>query len=57
MALAMMLTGMVSGHIQERLHYPAFFLFVLLASIPPIVIAWFAPFVHDKETAADSAAA
>jgi len=44
MALNMMLTGMVSGTLQEYLHYPMFFLFVLLASIPPIVIAWFAPF-------------
>jgi MFS transporter, PAT family, beta-lactamase induction signal transducer AmpG len=44
MALNMMLTGMVSGRIQTALHYPAFFAFVLAASIPPIVIAWFAPF-------------
>ena len=44
MALNMMLTGMVSGRIQAALHYQNFFLFVLLASIPPIVIAWFAPF-------------
>jgi PAT family beta-lactamase induction signal transducer AmpG len=44
MALNMMLTGMVSGRLQESLHYPNFFLFVLLASIPPILIAWFAPF-------------
>ncbi len=44
MALNMMLTGMVSGRIQAALHYQNFFLFVLLASIPPIVIAWLAPF-------------
>jgi PAT family beta-lactamase induction signal transducer AmpG len=44
MALTMMLTGMVSGQIQTALHYPMFFAFVLLASIPPIIIAWFAPF-------------
>jgi len=31
----MMLTGMVSGRIQAWLHYPMFFAFVLLASIPP----------------------
>jgi MFS transporter, PAT family, beta-lactamase induction signal transducer AmpG len=48
MALNMMLTGMVSGRIQAFLHYPNFFLFVLLASIPPIVIAWFAPFGASK---------
>jgi PAT family beta-lactamase induction signal transducer AmpG len=44
MALNMMLAGMVSGRIQAALHYQNFFLFVLLASIPPIVIAWLAPF-------------
>jgi PAT family beta-lactamase induction signal transducer AmpG len=57
MALNMMLTGMVSGHIQVRLQYPMFFAFVLLASIPPIVIAWFAPFrpAGDAETTAATA--
>jgi PAT family beta-lactamase induction signal transducer AmpG len=44
MALNMMLTGMVSGRIQAYLNYPNFFLFVLLASIPPIALAWLAPF-------------
>ena len=44
MALNMMLTGMVSGRIQAALHYQRFFLFVLLASIPSIVLAWLAPF-------------
>ena len=51
MALNMMLTGMVSGRIQTALHYPNFFLFVLLASIPPVVIAWFAPFRAQSEAA------
>jgi PAT family beta-lactamase induction signal transducer AmpG len=50
MALNMMLTGMVSGRIQAALHYPNFFLFVLLASIPPVIIAWFAPFPAQSET-------
>jgi PAT family beta-lactamase induction signal transducer AmpG len=44
MALNMMLTGMVSGKIQAALHYQSFFLFVLLASIPSIALAWLAPF-------------
>ncbi|MBN2574512.1 MAG: MFS transporter [Deltaproteobacteria bacterium] len=44
MALNMMLTGMVSGKIQAALHYHNFFLFVLLASIPSIALAWLAPF-------------
>ena len=44
MALNMMFTGMISGRIQAALEYPNFFLFVLLVSIPPIVIAYLAPF-------------
>jgi len=51
MALNMMLTGMVSGRIQTTLHYPNFFLFVLLASIPPVIIAWLAPFRKPTEVA------
>jgi PAT family beta-lactamase induction signal transducer AmpG len=44
MALNMMLTGMASGKIQAYLNYPNFFLFVLLASLPPIILAYLAPF-------------
>jgi hypothetical protein len=51
MALNMMLTGMVSGRIQTALHYPMFFAFVLLASVPPVVIAWLAPFRTQSEVA------
>jgi hypothetical protein len=40
----MMVTGMVSGRIQAYLNYPNFFLFVLFASVPPIVLAALAPF-------------
>lgn len=57
MALNMMLTGMVSGKIQERLHYPMFFAFVVVASIPTILIAWLAPFPHDKDEQASAQAA
>jgi PAT family beta-lactamase induction signal transducer AmpG len=52
MALTMMLTGMVSGRIQTALHYPMFFAFVLAASVPPILIAWFAPFRAQSEASA-----
>jgi PAT family beta-lactamase induction signal transducer AmpG len=59
MALNMMLTGMVSGQIQTALHYPMFFAFVLAASVPPILIAWFAPFRTHSEASepGDGAAA
>jgi len=49
MALNMMLTGMVSGRLQAWLHYPTFFAFVLAASVPPVLIAWFAPFHAQDE--------
>lgn len=52
MALAMMLTGMVSGKLEEWLGYRHFFIFVLVASIIPIVLAWFAPFPHDPDAPA-----
>jgi PAT family beta-lactamase induction signal transducer AmpG len=44
MGLCMMLTGMVSGALQEQLGYVQFFTLVLGASVPPIVLAWRAPF-------------
>jgi PAT family beta-lactamase induction signal transducer AmpG len=48
MALCMMLTGMVSGSLQQWLGHKWFFVFVLAASVPPIVIARFAPFREPK---------
>jgi len=46
MALCMMLTGIVSGPIQQWLGHRWFFVFVLAVSVPPILIAWLAPFPH-----------
>lgn len=48
MALTMTITGTISGRIQEMLGYQAFFVFVLVASIPPIAMAWIAPFENHK---------
>ncbi len=50
MALCMMLTGMISGSLQQRLGHKWFFVFVLAVSVPPIVIARFAPFreLHEE---------
>jgi MFS transporter, PAT family, beta-lactamase induction signal transducer AmpG len=44
MALGMMLPGMVSGYIQEYLGYANFFIWVLLATIPGIIISRFLEF-------------
>ena len=43
MALGMMLPGMASGWIQERLGYGNFFLWVCLATIPSFVVAALVP--------------
>jgi PAT family beta-lactamase induction signal transducer AmpG len=45
MAANMLVTGWLSSRIQPVLGHQAFFVFVLVASVPPIVIAWFAPFL------------
>ena len=44
MASCMMVTGMISGSLQQWLGHKWFFAFVLAVSVPPIVIAKFAPF-------------
>jgi PAT family beta-lactamase induction signal transducer AmpG len=47
MNLVLVPTQMLSGPIAERLGYRHFFVFVLLASIPSLIAAWFAPFARD----------
>jgi PAT family beta-lactamase induction signal transducer AmpG len=48
MGLCMMVTGMVSGHLQQWLGYVNYFWFVMAATIPSFLVTWFAPF-HYKE--------
>ncbi|MDC8784686.1 MFS transporter [Roseateles koreensis] len=52
MGLCMMLTGMVSGHLQQQMGYTGYFIFVMLATIPSFLICWFAPFPHPEPDAA-----
>ncbi len=49
MAMTKWVTGSVSGWVYGLCDqsYATFFGFVLIASIPPIVLAWFAPFPHE----------
>jgi PAT family beta-lactamase induction signal transducer AmpG len=47
MALGMMLPGMVSGFIQEYLGYGNFFIWVLLATIPGLILSRFLIFPKD----------
>ncbi|HKU37123.1 MAG TPA: MFS transporter [Polyangiales bacterium] len=46
MNLVLIPTQMASGPLATALGYKAFFLFVLVASIPSLIAAWFAPFPH-----------
>lgn len=43
MALGMMLPGMVSGWVQELIGYPSFFVWVLISTIPGIILVNFLP--------------
>ena len=47
MALGMMLPGMISGYIREYLGYGNFFIWVLLATIPGIILSRFLIFPAD----------
>jgi len=51
MALTKWSTGSISGWVYEQCghNYHTFFIFVLVASIPPIVTSWFAPFPQPDE--------
>ena len=40
MALGMMIPGMISGYMQEWLDYPGFFVWVVIATIPSFVMAY-----------------
>jgi MFS transporter, PAT family, beta-lactamase induction signal transducer AmpG len=48
MALCMIVTGMVSGYIQQALGYAGYFVFVMAATIPSFIVCWLAPF-HIKQ--------
>jgi PAT family beta-lactamase induction signal transducer AmpG len=48
MGLCMMVTGVVSGHLQQMLGYVHYFWLVMAATIPSFLVTWFAPF-HNKE--------
>jgi PAT family beta-lactamase induction signal transducer AmpG len=49
MGLCMMVTGMVSGHLQQWLGYVNYFWFVMAATIPSFLVTWFAPFHHKEQ--------
>lgn len=47
MAMGMMIPGMFSGWIQDKLGYPYFFIWVMIATIPAFLIIWFLPLEDD----------
>ncbi|HEY9551352.1 MAG TPA: MFS transporter, partial [Prevotella sp.] len=46
MNLGLMLPGMLSGYICTKLGYEHFFVFVLVCTIPALLITWFVPFTY-----------
>jgi PAT family beta-lactamase induction signal transducer AmpG len=51
MNLGFMLPSMISGYISDFLGYKKFFLWVMVATIPSFIVAWFVPFKEvEKET-------
>jgi len=52
MALTKWSTGSISGWVYSALghSYAPYFTFVLVASVPPILFAWFAPFPHTRRS-------
>ncbi len=57
MGLCGLVTGVVSGHLQEWLGYVHYFVFVMVATIPSFLVTWFAPFYQGGGEAAPGAAA
>ena len=47
MGLCMLVTGTISGLLQEYLGYVSYFVAVMIATIPSFLATWFAPFHHD----------
>jgi MFS transporter, PAT family, beta-lactamase induction signal transducer AmpG len=51
MGLCGMVTGVLSGHLQEMMGYVSYFVFVMVATIPSFLACWLAPFHHDDGSA------
>lgn len=50
MGLCGMVTGVISGHLEQRLGYVGYFTFVMVATIPSFLACWYAPFNIAEET-------
>jgi MFS transporter, PAT family, beta-lactamase induction signal transducer AmpG len=47
MALGMMIPGMASGFIQEALGYPGFFVWIVIAAFPGILMVRYVKFPYE----------
>ena len=56
MNLVLVPTQSVSGYLADKLGYRAFFIFVLVASLPSIIAAWRAPFPNPPDVEGNDAA-
>jgi PAT family beta-lactamase induction signal transducer AmpG len=56
MNLVLIPTQASSGWIADAIGYKSFFLFVMFASIPSVIAAWFAPFPNTPTSTAESSA-
>ncbi len=52
MGLCGLVTGVISGHLQQQLGYISYFVLVMVATIPSFLACWFAPF-HVSDRVAD----
>ncbi|HEY0064568.1 MAG TPA: MFS transporter [Telluria sp.] len=57
MGLCGLVTGVISGHLQEAMGYVSYFVFVMVATIPSFIATWTAPFPHGDALEDDSATA
>jgi len=53
MGLCMMVTGVISGHLQQLLGYTHYFMFVMVSTIPSFLVCWYAPFYQKEEEGDD----
>jgi PAT family beta-lactamase induction signal transducer AmpG len=57
MGLCNLLTGVLSGYLQEAMGYVSYFVFVMIATIPSFIVCWSAPFHHSADDEPATAAA
>jgi PAT family beta-lactamase induction signal transducer AmpG len=54
MNLVLIPTQMASGPLADAVGYKHFFLFVMIASVPSVIAAWFAPFPNTPENSSEA---